>query len=243
MSCQLLAYGHCGKMVETNGELHSVVFPTWKQNKLNQSTWCFALLVCWLHIMRTDIVAYRQCLDMIAKISKMLIIISIGCNTLCLPLVRPSQAGVETELEKWEMAETGQWEDEWMCVGGNFALQLRENWYFRRSCCFLKATLYVSASISCCCLACFSLPPSSCYSLFPTLQQRDVENANKLPVWNGESCGLWLTLVYCRGIQMHDTHQISINTNLLISIIICFPVDQLSRAGSVRYLQLSEPFN
>lgn len=62
--------------------------------------------------MRTDIVAYRQCLDMIAKISKMLIIISIGCNTLCLPLVRPSQAGVETELEKWEMAETGQWEDE-----------------------------------------------------------------------------------------------------------------------------------
>lgn len=42
---------------------------------------------------------------------------------------------------------------------------------------------------------------------------------------------------------MHDTHQISINTNLLISIIICFPVDQLSQAGSVCYLQLSEPFN
>lgn len=141
---------------------------------------------------------------------------------------------------KWQKQGNGRMNE---CVWEGILLSNWENWHFHRSFCFLEAALYVSASISCCCLACFSLSPSSCYSLFPTLQQRDVENANKLPVWNGESCGLWLTLVYCRGIQMHDTHQISINTNLLISIIICFPVDQLSRAGSVRYLQLSEPFN
>lgn len=128
-----------------------------------------------------------------------------------------------------------------MCVGGNFALQLRGNWHFHRSFCFPEANSNLSASISCSCLAYFS--PFILLFNFPTLWQRDLENANKLPVWNGGTCGLWLTLLYCGGIQMHDTHQISINTNLLISIIICFPVDQLSQAGSACYLQLSEPFN
>lgn len=37
--------------------------------------------------------------------------------------------------------------------------------------------------------------------------------------------------VPCGVTQMHYTHQIFINTNLLISIIICFTVDQCSQAG------------
>lgn len=133
----------------------------------------------------------------------------------------------------------------WMNVQGReFWTPIKqENWYVHRTFCFPEGTLDVSANRSCCGLGSFSLSFLPAIPPFPTCQQRDLENANKLPVWNGGSCGLWLTLVYCGGIQMHDTHQTSINTNLLISIIICFPVDQLSQAGSMHYLQLSEPFN
>lgn len=45
--------------------------------------------------------------------------------------------------------------------------------------------------------------------------------------WNNPSWGLLWTLAYCGVIRMHNTHQISINTNLLISIMTCFSVDQL----------------
>lgn len=57
--------------------------------------------------------------------------------------------------------------------------------------------------------------------------------------WNHQSGGYLWTLAYCGVIPMHNTHQISINTNLPLSIMICFSADQLfPRPGASCYLPL-----